>query len=623
MLDFPDESEVGKGEEMAVQTGTRDASLTPPDSGQEIQLTDLFSLDELQELQDKFSEAMNVGSVITTPAGVPITRPSSFTPFCRDVIRATEMGRCNCFYSDAVLGSHCTSGPAVRRCLSAGLWDAGSGITVGGKHIANWMIGQVRTEAQDEEAMLQYADKIGADREVFRRELAKVPVIPEKQFRSLAEMLFAFSTELSKRAYQNMELSRSIVERQRVEKTLKQSEAKIRQLSDVLRAVHEIQHLISKAEDKGKLFEGVCRILVKTRGYLAVWIGVPDPGSKQILVVGHAGLANAVLREAPITWDDTPNGQGPCGTAVRDRIPVVFNNIDTEPRFALWRESALAAGCHSIASIPMINNEHLYGVLTVKADCHDAFAEDEIELLTELANNISFGLESLASEAKRKQAETRLRLQSSALEAAANAIVITDHKGVIEWANAALTTYTGYTIAEAVGKTPSFLKSGKQDQPFYQDLWKTVLTGETWRGELINRCKDGSLYTEEMTITPMKDSHGEMTHFIAVKQDITHRKHAETALLEAKRIAEEANRLKSEFLANMSHEIRTPMNGVIGLTGLLLETALDSQQHEYARMISGSADALLTAVRDFFCKFLGLVTGVWVRRLAGGMAGSC
>jgi transcriptional regulator with GAF, ATPase, and Fis domain len=299
------------------------------------------------------------------------------------------------------------------------------------------MIGQVRTEAQDEEAMLQYADKIGADREVFRRELAKVPVIPEKQFRRLAEMLFAFSTELSKRAYQNLKLSRSIVERRRVEKTLEQSEAKIRQLGDVLRAVREIQHLISHEVDKGKLFEEVCRILVKTRGYLAVWIGVPDPGSKQILAVGHAGLANAVLKEAPITWDDTPNGQGPSGTAVRERVPVVFNNIDTEPRFALWRKSALAAGCGSIASIPMINNEHLYGVLTVKADCSDAFAEDEIELLKQLANNISFGLESLDGEAKRKQAETRLRLLSSALEAAANAIVITDHKGMIEWANAA------------------------------------------------------------------------------------------------------------------------------------------------------------------------------------------
>jgi two-component system NtrC family sensor kinase len=125
----------------------------------------------------------------------------------------------------------------------------------------------------------------------------------------------------------------------------------------------------------------------------------------------------------------------------------------------------------------------------------------------------------------RKQAESILRLRGAALEAAANAIFITDREGLIQWANPAFTTITGYSAAEAIGRNPGeLLKSGKHEPGFYQDLWKTILAGEVWCGEMINRRKDGSLYTEEMTITSVPDEHGKISHFIAVKQDVTQRK---------------------------------------------------------------------------------------------------
>jgi PAS domain S-box-containing protein len=125
---------------------------------------------------------------------------------------------------------------------------------------------------------------------------------------------------------------------------------------------------------------------------------------------------------------------------------------------------------------------------------------------------------------ERNKTNERLRLQSAALEAAANAVVITDSKGVIEWANPAFTAFTGYSIAEAIGKSSNLLKSGKHDEKFYQNLWNTISAGKVWQGELINRRKDGSLYTEEMTITPIRDNRDEIMHYIAVKQDITQRK---------------------------------------------------------------------------------------------------
>jgi PAS domain S-box-containing protein len=132
---------------------------------------------------------------------------------------------------------------------------------------------------------------------------------------------------------------------------------------------------------------------------------------------------------------------------------------------------------------------------------------------------------------ERKAWEQQLRLQSAALEAAANAIMITDCEGHIQWSNAAYTRLTGYTAAEARDKNPrELVKSGLHDDTFYKEMWDTILAGQIWQGKLINRRKDGTLYTEEQTITPVIDDTGVITHFVAVKQDITEREKAAAAL---------------------------------------------------------------------------------------------
>ena len=132
---------------------------------------------------------------------------------------------------------------------------------------------------------------------------------------------------------------------------------------------------------------------------------------------------------------------------------------------------------------------------------------------------------------QRKQAEGTLRLQGAALAAAANAIVITDRAGTIVWVNPAFTELTQYKFDEAIGKNHrDLIKSSKHSQEFYEDLWRTILAGQIWQGEIINRRKDGSTYPDEMTITPLRNDRGEITHFIAIKQDITDRRRDEEAL---------------------------------------------------------------------------------------------
>ena len=156
----------------------------------------------------------------------------------------------------------------------------------------------------------------------------------------------------------------------------------------------------------------------------------------------------------------------------------------------------------------------------------------------------------------RRQAE-QLRLLSAAIDAAANGIVLTDKTGRIIWANPAFTRITGYSLLEAIDQKPSLLKSGRHDERFYRNLWETILSGQTWHGELINRRRDGNLYYEEMSIAPVRDETGQITHFVAIKQDINDRKRAEDAvirfnaekqrLLETAAITQERSRIAQEI----------------------------------------------------------------------------
>jgi len=128
---------------------------------------------------------------------------------------------------------------------------------------------------------------------------------------------------------------------------------------------------------------------------------------------------------------------------------------------------------------------------------------------------------------ERKRAEEEINLQFSILTAAANAICITDRAGKIEWVNPAFTKLTGYSADEAIGRTSRILKSGQHPPEFYAGLWQTILAGNVWHGEVVNKRKDGQLYTVEMTITPVRGADGQIAHFVDIKQDVTERKQAE------------------------------------------------------------------------------------------------
>ncbi len=148
---------------------------------------------------------------------------------------------------------------------------------------------------------------------------------------------------------------------------------------------------------------------------------------------------------------------------------------------------------------------------------------------------------------QRKQVEDALRLAKAAMEAAANAIVITDRNGIIEYINPAFTALTGYEASEAIGKKESLVRSDSHGQAFYDNLWQTILAGKVWRGQVTNRRKNATLYVSEQTIAPVRDLKGNIIHFVSIQEDITERKQAEEAQHRAEVLAASNQKLEMEI----------------------------------------------------------------------------
>ena len=198
---------------------------------------------------------------------------------------------------------------------------------------------------------------------------------------------------------------------------------------------------------------------------------------------------------------------------------------------------------------------------------------------------------------EKKMALGRIKLLGSAIEHSPVSVMITNGEGEIEYVNPKFTETSGYSLIELIGKNPRILKSGKQPEKFYADLWGTIKSGKIWQGELINRHKDGALFWENLIIAPVQNKDGRISHFVAVKEDVTEAKAMLQSVFLAKEQAEEANRIKSSFLSNMSHELRTPLIAILGFAELLKEGTLDQSNLEMVESIESSGRRLFETLK--------------------------
>ena len=316
----------------------------------------------------------------------------------------------------------------------------------------------------------------------------------------------------------------------------KLAEQRVQQLNRTYSLLSDINKLIVREKVPAALLAAACRIAVETGKFRMAWVGLFDAATRHLDSVASAGCVEGYTDRVNIDLRDPSRLSGPAATCLRSGEHRICNDIERDPDYLPWRDEALRRGYRSSGGFPLKVDGKTIGVFNLYADTPQFFNPEELRLLDELAADISFALEvSQREDERRRMEESHARL-ALAVEQAAETIVITDTEGTILYANPAFEKTTGYTRAEALGQNPRILKSCKQDAEFYRRMWAVLARGEVWEGHFFNKRKDGTLYEEEATISPVRDAAGKVVNFVAVKRDVTREAQLEAQLRQTQKM---------------------------------------------------------------------------------------
>jgi PAS domain S-box-containing protein len=314
------------------------------------------------------------------------------------------------------------------------------------------------------------------------------------------------------------------------------NEAALSSTNRALRAVVESTKAMIHATGEQQLLLDVCRLIVECAGYRMAWVGWAEQDAQHsVLPVAHFGVEDGYLHTALITWADRPRGQGPTGTAIRTGQPVLARDILTEPDFGPWREAAQQRGYASSFAIPLKVDGATLGALSIYADKPDAFDGSEMELLTGLAQDLSFGVSALRTRQQRNEALNRLTQRTAEFEAMfkaiPDAVMFADVQRRIVLNNPSVHRMFGYSDRELLGNTTEMLYADPQD--FIAQGKARFRAGNEASHqpyEMRYKKRDGTVFWTETLGAQVKDAHGTHIGFIGIFRDITERKRAETDL---------------------------------------------------------------------------------------------
>lgn len=310
----------------------------------------------------------------------------------------------------------------------------------------------------------------------------------------------------------------------------KRTEADLNRLNRVLRTLGQAQEALVRASEETALLRAFCEAIVEQGAFLGAWVGYrEDDPAGTIRPVAWAGPLEGYLAAIALSWRFVGEGSlGPAGTSIRDGRTVVVREAETDSTLA-WRTEMLARGFGSVVALPLKIDDVAFGTLVIYARDSGSFGHDELALLEELASNLAYGVRTLRWRAAAARVEAERQRLAVAVDQSADAVVITDRTGSIEYVNPAFERVTGYVSGEVLGQNPRILKSGVQSPAFYAAMWAALSSGSSFVADLTNRRKDGSLFQEEAVISPIRDETGTITSYVAVNRDVTRERASEAA----------------------------------------------------------------------------------------------
>ncbi|MFA6463438.1 MAG: PAS domain S-box protein [Candidatus Paceibacterota bacterium] len=318
-----------------------------------------------------------------------------------------------------------------------------------------------------------------------------------------------------------------------------ESEKEIQQKNRALRMLSNVNQALIHTIDERSLLDEVCKIIVKEGSYKLAWVGFAENDqTKTIRPVASAGFEAGYLETLDLTWEDSERGRGPTGVAVRTGKINIASDIATNPSMVPWREEALKRGYRSSIALPIINDEKVFGVISIYSGELNAFNDEEVKILDEMSKDLAFGITAERTNAEHKLLEEKINQLAEIVQSSDDAIIGKTLDGIItSWNKGAQKIY-GYIESEVVGKPISILAptSHKNDIP---ELLEKIKKGESVvHYETVRLKKDGTEIPVSLTVSPVVNAEGKLIGASTIGRDVTERKKKDEML----RIASAYNR---------------------------------------------------------------------------------
>lgn len=334
-----------------------------------------------------------------------------------------------------------------------------------------------------------------------------------------------------------------------------------------LKAYTECHQALIRSSDEIQLMEDVCRTIVEVGGYRVAWVGRAEHDEDMsILPVVQWGDEKGYLKKLKASWSNTSRGMGPTGTAIRSGKPVVAEYIEYDPKWELWREEALSHGFFSSISLPLIVNDTACAALVIFAGEIDAFDDDTVKLLSDLADDLSYGITTLRAAGERKIVEKECMLLVSVVEQAKEGIFLFDAEGNIKYVNPSVEAITGRHPQTMIGHNINTLDYQENNRRFYETIMKAISRREENSGRFLYKRKDGIMLDIDVNIWSVLDKKGTVISYAALARDVTHEVQLERQLRQSQRME-----AIGTLAGGISHDFNNSLASIITCAEMALD----------------------------------------------------